>query len=263
MNDFENKIKGVLKKEVEKPLSYDYAIKNAFYNSKNKRKSNLLLKLATTTSCLIMACSGVFATSYIVYEKVWKKPVIVNQEEENVNVEKEISKEEKENYISEEDAIKTANEVINKLGYKNTQISNVDLKRKYNNEYSGHYILRSNNILITINAETGKLEYFGDSSINNRDIKCDEISETQVNKIAREIYNKLGLFDNENKNEIVNTKKVDIAFGEHINSLWEVSFGKMYNGNYDKSNISTICFSICDNNIVISSITIIDNNNKD
>ena len=47
-----------------------------------------------------MACSGVFATSYIVYEKVWKKPVIVNQEEENVNVEKEISKEEKENYIS-------------------------------------------------------------------------------------------------------------------------------------------------------------------
>ena len=160
MNDFENKIKRALKKDVEKPLSYDYAIKNAFYNSKNKRKSNLLLKLATTTSCLIMACSGVFATSYIVYEKVWKNPVIVNQEE-NANVEKEISKEEKENYISEEDAIKTANEVINKLGYKNTQISNVDLKRKYNNEYSGHYILRSNNILITINAETGKLEYFG------------------------------------------------------------------------------------------------------
>ncbi len=160
-----------------------------------------------------------------------------------------------------EDAIKTANEVINKLGYKNTQISNVDLKRKYNNEYSGHYILRSNNILITINAETGKLEYFGDNSINNRDIKCDELSETQVNKIAREIYNNLGLFDNENKYEIVNTKKVDMAFGEHINSLWEVSFGKMYNGNYDKSNISTICFSICDNNIVISSITFIDNNN--
>ena len=79
MNDFENKIKRVLKKEVEKPLSYDYAIKNAFYNSKNKRKSNLLLKLATTTSCLIMVCTGVFATSYIVYEKVWKKPVIVNQ----------------------------------------------------------------------------------------------------------------------------------------------------------------------------------------
>ena len=115
MNDFENKIKRVLKKEVEKPLSYDYAIKNAFYNSKNKRKSNLLLKLATTTSCLIMVCTGVFATSYIVYEKVWKNPVIVNQEEENANVEKEISKEEKENYISEEDAIKTANEVINKL----------------------------------------------------------------------------------------------------------------------------------------------------
>ncbi len=46
-----------------------------------------------------MACSGVFATSYIVYEKVWKNPVIVNQEEENANVEKEISKEEKKKII--------------------------------------------------------------------------------------------------------------------------------------------------------------------
>ena len=39
----------------------------------------------------------------------------------------EIPKYEKENYISEEDAIKIANEVINKLDYKNIQISNVDL----------------------------------------------------------------------------------------------------------------------------------------
>ena len=37
-----------------------------------------------------------------------------------------------------EDAIKTANEVINKLGYKNTQISNVDLKRKYINTKAIH-----------------------------------------------------------------------------------------------------------------------------
>ena len=104
-------------------------LKMHFTIARIKEKSNLLLKLATTTSCLIMACSGVFATSYIVYEKVWKNPVIVNQEEK-CKCRKEISKEEKENYISEEDAIKTANEVINKLGYKNTQISNVDLKKK-------------------------------------------------------------------------------------------------------------------------------------
>ena len=51
----------------------------------------------------------------------------------------QISKEEKENYISEEDAIKIANEVINKLDYKNIQISNVDLKRKYINTKAIHY----------------------------------------------------------------------------------------------------------------------------
>ncbi len=47
-------------------------LKMHFTIARIKEKSNLLLKLATTTSCLIMACSGVFATSYIVYEKVWK-----------------------------------------------------------------------------------------------------------------------------------------------------------------------------------------------
>ena len=261
MNDFENKIKKAIKTEVEKPLSYDYAIKNAFYNNQNKRKSSFLLKLATATSCLVMVGTGVFATSYMVYEKVWKKPVIVSSKEESLNVKKEISKEEKEKYISEEEAVKNANEIINKLGYKNIQISNVDLKRSYNSEYSAHYILRANDILININAETGKLEYFGDNSINNKDIKCDDISESQVNKIASEIYNKLGLFSNEEEYEIVNTKKEKMIFGEHINDLWQVSFGKMYNGNYDKSNISTIYFSIYNNNIIIASITIAENNN--
>lgn len=38
MNDFENKIKGVLKKEVEKPLSYDYAIKMHFTIARIKEK---------------------------------------------------------------------------------------------------------------------------------------------------------------------------------------------------------------------------------
>ena len=30
MNDFDEKIKKAMKKEIEKPLSYEYAIKNAF-----------------------------------------------------------------------------------------------------------------------------------------------------------------------------------------------------------------------------------------
>lgn len=255
MNDFESKIKKVMKKEIEQPLSYDYAIKNAFSNNKKMKRGNLVFKLVTPTACLVMLCTGVMATSYIVYEKVWKNPAIVSQEEEINNVKQEITKEEKANYISEEKATKIAEEIIKKLGYENIKISDVELKRGYDSEYSSHYILKADDILISINPETGKLDYFGDNSINTKDVKCDEISKEKANEIAKEIYSKLEIFDNKNDYEIVSTEKLNMAFGKHINNVWQVSFGKIFNGNYNKDNVSTICFSICNNNIIISSIT--------
>ena len=32
--------------------------------------------------------------------------------------------------------------------------------------------------------------------------------------------------------------------------LWQVSFAKIYNGNYDKTNYSTISFAVVNNNLV-------------
>lgn len=252
MNDFENKIKKIMKKEIEHPLSYDYAIKNAFANNK-KRKFGF--KLLAPMACLIMLCTGVMATSHIVYEKIWKNPVIINQKEEVDNIKKEITKEEKSGYISEEKAKKIAEKIIKKLGYKNIKISNIELKRGYDSEYSSHYIIKANDILISINPKNGKLDYFGDNSINAKNIKCDEISKEKAKEIARKIYSDLEIFDNINDYEIVNTERVNVGFREHINDMWQVSFGKTFNVNYDKNNISTICFSICDDNIVVSSIT--------
>ena len=103
--------------------------------------------------------------------------------------------------------------------------------------------------------EISELEYFGDSSIINKNIKCDNISEDEIKKIASDIYSELEIFNENDNYEIVETKRQNIVSGKNINDVWQVSFAKVYNGNYDKTNISTIAFAVVNNDIVIYTIT--------
>ena len=260
MNDFDNKIKKALKKEVEKPLSYEYAIKKVFSNKEEKTRKPIMLRLATMTSCLVMVCTVVMATTYII-DKIWKEPVTISQEQEEKIVKQEITEKEKSTFMGKDKAIEIANEIIGKLGYKDVKVSEAELKRGYDSEYSSHYILRANNILININPENGKLEYFGDMSISNQNIECDEITEESVKEIATNIYDRLGIFDEDKNYEIVNSKKTNMVSGGYINNLYEVNFAKVFNKNYDDSSLSTICFAVCNGNVLISSITGVKNNN--
>lgn len=68
--------------------------------------------------------------------------------------------------------------------------------------------------------------------------------------------------DSEKDNyEIVDVKRQNIVSGKNINDLWQVSFAKIYNGNYDKTNYSTISFAVVNNNLVIYTITGKNDNN--
>lgn len=252
MSNFENKIKEALKKEVEKPLSYEYSIKNAFYNKKERKP--IILKVATVTSCLIMICTGVMATTYVI-DKIWKDPVAVNRQEEEKKVKEEISEEEKSNFISEEKAIEIANKIINQLGYENITVSDIELKKGYDQEYSSHYILKTDNILINLNPRNGEIEYFGDKSVINSNMKFDEIREDDAKEIATNIYNKLGIFAEEDEYEVVDINKTNMASGKNIKSLYEVKFAKLENEIYDKNSVSTICFGVHNEEVFISSLT--------
>lgn len=254
MNDFDNEIKKILKKEIEKPLQYEEAIKNAFSKKENKIGHTLLYKVAVLAGCFVMGCTGVMAVSYI-YEKIWKEPVVVSKVEEEQKIKEEISDNEKIGFITEEKAVEIANEVLVKLGYENQKFTKVSLNRGYDSEYSKHYLLKSENILINLNPENGELEYFGDSSIINKNIRCDNISEDEIKKIASDIYSRLEIFNENDNYEIVETKRQKIVSEKNINDVWQVSFAKVYNGNYDKTNISTIAFAVVNNDIVIYTIT--------
>lgn len=254
MNDFDNEIKKIMKKEINKPLQYEYAIKNTFLKRKNEISHTVLYKIAAMVGCLVMGCTGVMATSYI-YEKIWKNPVAISQKDEEKKIKEEISDEEKIGFIAEETAVKIANQILAKLGYESKEFTQVSLIRGYDSKYSKHYLLKSGNILINLKPENGELEYFGDSSIINQNIICDDISEEKINKIATNIYNELDIFNDNDNYGIVESKRQKVVSGNNINDLWQVSFAKIYNGTYDKVNISTISFAVVNDKIVIYTIT--------
>ena len=254
MNNFDNEIKKILKKEIDKPLQYEYAIKNAFSKKENTISHTSLYKVAVITGCLLVGCTGVMAVSYI-YDKIWKEPVVVSRVEEEQKIKEEISDTEKIGFITEEEAIEIANQLLVKLGYKNQKFTKVSLNRGYDSEYSKHYLLKSENIVINLNPKNGELEYFGDSSIINKNIRCDNLSEYEIKEIASDIYRKLEIFNENDNYEVVETKRQNIVSGNNINDVWQVSFAKVYNGNYDKTSISTIAFAVVNNDILIYTIT--------
>lgn len=254
MSNFDNEIKKIIKKEVKKPLQYEDAIKNAFLKRKNKISHTVLYKVAAMAGCLVMGCTGVMAACYI-YEKIWKNPVVINQVEEEQKVKEEISDEEKVGFIDEKTAIEIANQILAKLGYESKEFNQASLIRGYDSKYSKHYLLKSGNILITLNPENGNLEYFGDSSIVNQNIICDDISEEKINEFATNIYKELEIFNERDNYSIVESKRQNIVSGNNINDLWQVSFSKIYNGTYGKTNVSTIAFAVVKDKIVIYTIT--------
>ena len=155
------------------------------------------------------------------------------------------------------------NEIIKKLGYKNVNISTVELRRGYDSLYSGHYILRAEPLLINLNPTDGRLEYFGNPYVINQKLKWDEIDNEKANNIANDICKKLNLFKNDTNYKIIDTKKIKMYSGDKTNEFWQVSYAKLYNGKYDETNISTICFEVYKGEIIIYSITARDNEKFD
>lgn len=254
MNDLENKIKDALKKEVNKSFEYESAIKNAFKQRKNNKIRTPFFKVATTAGCLIMACTCVMAGSYITREKIWKEPIKVSQKEEENKVKEIITEEEKENIITEENAKVISNEIMQKLGYKNTIFKTVTLNRGYDSKM--HYALRTedkNNkgILINLNPKTGELEYFCDNDVINKNIKCDDITEENAKSIANDIYTKLDIINSGDGYEIMEVKRQAIASGSNVNDMWQVTYAKKNKDLFDKDTMFTTAFSVVDGETII------------
>lgn len=259
MYNFDEEVKEVLKKKISKPISYELSIKNAF-NKKEKKNLNfsLILKTLAATSCVLILTTGIGLATHIVYEKVWKEPTLVNEQEKSQNALEKVTEEEKQLFISEEKAIEIAKKVMKDLGYDEREIIDVSIYRDYNLENTCHYYLKSasdneHDFSFNINPITGELEYFSDNKTLYKDIKCDEVSKDYIIETASNIYTKLGILNGDNY-EVVKVERQNYMFKNHVNDLWQVSYGKKYDGITNDANIFTISFAICNGKIEIDSL---------
>ena len=263
MNDFDEKIKKAMKKEIEKPLSYEYAIKNAFLKTNKKKSINSFYKIIVTTLYIIISCTSVMAASYFVYEMIWKKPIEYNSYEEKVESEKkneEIQEGETENIVSTDYILEKANNILQQLDYSNEKLS-INLKRSYSEISDLYYEVKtsadySSGIELNFNAEDGELIYFIDRDIDsNYNANTTNVSDEYANNIGKEIFSKLNLNKNyklKEINEIVN------SMNNTQRNEWYLKYCIEYDGILNEYQRVEIRFYIENNNAKVSQIAIYD-----
>ena len=251
MNDeFDNQIKNILKQDIEKPMKYEYTIKNFTYK-KNDRK--IVKKVSTIIATLLISSTvTVFGVSHIVKNKIWKSPKVINDKNEYIKeienkVKEPISEEEKIGFISEDTALKSCNDILEILGYTDKMcLENIELIRDYDNNV--HYKAYVNEILINLNPYTGKLEYFSDDNIVSKKWNFDEITDEKAKEIAIKTYSDLGIL--EDNFEISDIKKEKIVFNSIENDMWTVTFCDKYRDLEVEDSKYSTCFNVCDGKVL-------------
>lgn len=225
-------------------------------NNKMKQYSKKIANIAATVVVAIGLSVGTVYAGTVIYEKIWKEPTKVSQEELDKKVEKikePITAEEKEEMISEEKAIEISNEILQTLGYERIAFKEVNIVRGYDSK--NHYILSTETdskkgIVINLNAVNGAFEYFCDNDIISKNIICDDISEEDAKNIASDIYKKLNIIQENDIYEIMSAKKQTMASGSDTNDMWQVSYAKKYNNTFDKDTAFSTAFSVVDEKVM-------------
>lgn len=230
------------------------------FKKEDKRMKQHTKKIINVAATIVVTIGLSVSTAYagtIIYEKIWKEPSRISQEEINKEIEEikaPITSEEKETMISDEKAKEIANEILQKLGYNKITFKEINIARGYDSK--NHYILTletnsSKEIVVSLNALTGEFEYFCDKNLSSKDKKCDDISEDVAKNIANDIYKKLNIIPQNDGYEVMSAKKQNIVSGDIINDMWQVSYAKKYNNIFDEETAFTTVFKIIDGKTMI------------
>ena len=248
MDKLDQKLYTDLNIQIEIPDKLDAVIKNGL----NKKKThNSIFKKVASFLIIAFATTGiVFATgvAYENYEKnIWKAPQKVTGENADNNDNQNIAK---QNTMSEDEARKKGQDILEKFGYGDDKIKTIKLEGNPENYDLTWYIETEQNILIDFDATGEEILSITNNRKLDKDITKYRANEKETENIARKLIKKLG-YDTEQYNCI----DVRSNLNSDSNSyLCGVSFYKEYDGiknPYECISISFIpqmneilCFSI-------------------
>ena len=251
MDQLDKKLYNDLNIQINIPDELDIIIKNGLNKKKNhhsifkKVASFLIIAFATTG---IVFAAGV---AYENYEKnIWKAPQKVTGEDANNSDNQNINK---QNTMSEDEARKKGQEILEKFGYGNDKIKTIKLEGSPDNYDLKWYIETEQEILIDFDANgEGSFSILNQNKSYNKDIQKYRTSKEEAEKTARELAKKYG-YDTEQYKYI----KVSSNMNSDSDSYtWDVAFFKEYEGvvnPYERIEISfvpeindIICFIVID-----------------
>ena len=196
-NIFETTIKEIFKRELERPFQFDIqyqkSINNAL-NTKKRNKFNTLFKIIAVSCCSLSLTTGIVWGAHTIYEKIWKKPtsIITTKETFEVfeNPSVELFENELEEFITTDDAINRAQEIMKKYFGEIKPIKQVSLIKE-SNKVDSYYVLstsenQNTGIYIKIKAIDGKFINYTNLDLDkyNQDI----ITKEEAAQRAQNIY---------------------------------------------------------------------------
>lgn len=247
MDDYEKKIHDIFNNEVFTPSSYQYAIKNALLKEKRKNKCiNPFYKIVTVTCCCVFAISGMVIATYTIVNNIWNKPKEINIAEMINNTEDEISQHE---LVSDESIEKKIQKYLEILQISDVSNSILELRDNFPMSEEKYYILRTNEdynkgayIYTDISAEN--VLYFQNNNFDSN-FSYDNISKETSIQIAKDILNKLNIWDDNYKLETY----------DNTNNICSIRFLRKSNNEIkNKYDFYTITFGIFNNELKVQSI---------
>ena len=265
MDEEDKYLENMFSQKVEVPESFERAIREALYSEKfyKRLKKRKRIRLITSICTALIITSGVGYGGYMIYEKVWKNPEkYTYQELQSAISQTEVTNEEKESLISEEETKEKVMRIVQKLGYEGEEISSIELNENKIEEISEIYYKietkndKGQNLNIKLNAKNGELESLQDDSILDSGVNGSSINEEEAKKALQDLFSKIEI--DENEYDITYSGKENVVYKGNEKEVWNVKGNKKYNDIVNPYEELSISFVMDSGNIKVSSIS----NNK-
>lgn len=223
-------------------------------------KTRKVLKTIGAVIAGVVLSTGVVFAGTKVYESIWKEPQKITADEmKNELPPENITDEEKKELITEEVAKEKGLEILNKLGYENQTINRIELKRGYDEDITSYYMIKTKygyeeGLMVQINAQNGNFIYFADMDLKYKHLKTQKLSDDEIAKVAQNVYNELGIEENEYK--LADTSIDNYYFENQSNDLLGANFYKYYDGVANKYESFSVSFLSVNDDIFLNTVQI-------